>query len=189
MTLPRRLKRLLTAPLVLLAALLIFLEDFLWDELGRAFSLLAKLPLWARLENWIRSLPPWAALPMFLVPMAVLFPLKIAALWMMAHHHVLVGIQVILLAKVVGTAIAARLFMLLKPTLLKVEWFARGYSWITAWKARVLGRVHEMAWYRLARAMLASLRARIAKLRGEKGLWYRLRRWQLKLRARRRKQS
>lgn len=189
MTPARRVKRLLTAPLVLLAAFLIFLEDFLWDELGRAFNFLAKLPLWARLERWISGLPPWAALPMFLVPMAVLFPLKIAALWMMAHHHVLLGLQIILLAKVVGTAIAARLFMLLKPTLLKVEWFARGYSWITAWKERVMARIHEMAWYKLTHVLLAALRARIASLRGEKGLWYRLRRWQLKLRARRRRQD
>lgn len=185
MPMPRRLKRIFTAPLILLAALLIFLEDFLWDELARLFGLLARLPLWARLERWISQLPPWAAVPMFLVPMVVLFPLKLIALWLMAHHHVLLGIQIILLAKVVGTAIAARLFMLLKPTLLQISWFARGYDWIAMWKQRIFQRIHEMVWYRLTKRLLATLRIKLSQLRSGPSRWQRLRRFRSFLRRKR----
>ncbi|MBV1776701.1 hypothetical protein KSF73_13375 [Burkholderiaceae bacterium DAT-1] len=164
----------LTAPLILVAALLIFLEDFLWDELARLLGVLARLPLWARLERWIKGLPAWAALPLFLVPMVVLFPLKIAALWLMTNHHVVLGLQIILLAKIAGTAIAARLFLLLKPTLLTVAWFARAYEWVTRWKARVMARLHQMYGWRLAAAMMLGLKRRWRGYASRAGLLTRL---------------
>ncbi|GAB3245639.1 hypothetical protein [Chitinimonas naiadis] len=184
----QRLKRWATAPLVLLAALLIFLEEFLWDQLANLFGLLARLPFWARLERWVAGLPAWAALPMFLVPMVLLFPIKLAALWLIGHHHVVLGLQVILAAKIGGTAIAARLFMLLKPTLLTVPWFARGYAFFLYWRERIFTRLHAMWWWQTAHQGMVAIRARFAAWRaGGGGFTRRLQRWRKYLAARRKR--
>lgn len=172
----QRLKNAATAPLVLLAALFIVFEELLWDRLAAAFGLLARWPVWARLERWIAGLPAWAAMPLFLVPMLLLFPIKLAALWLMAHHHVFSGLQLILVAKIAGTAVAARLFMLLKPTLLGVPWFARLYYAFVSWRSRVFARLHAMIWWQAAQAVIERIRRQIAKQRAGSGLWQSLKR-------------
>lgn len=170
-----RLKRAATAPLVLLAALFIVLEECLWDALANLFGALARWSWWARLEAWITRLPAWAALPLFLVPMVLLFPIKLGALWLIGHHHVLVGLQLILAAKIGGTAVAARLFMLLKPTLLGVPWFARVYYAFVGWRARIFARIHGMAWWQAAHAGIQWIKSRVAMWR-RGGVWQKLKR-------------
>ncbi|QDQ28107.1 hypothetical protein FNU76_18115 [Chitinimonas arctica] len=173
-SLSHRLKRAATAPLVLLAALFIFLETFLWDELARLFGILSRLPLWARLERWIAGVPAWAALPLFLVPMLLLFPIKLAAIWLLARGHMLLGVQLLLAAKLGGTALAARLFMLLKPTLLTIPWFARGYAGLVRWRTRIFARLHEMAWWQAAQGLIGAVRLHLARWRAKPGIWSRL---------------
>jgi len=183
-----RLRRWLTAPLVILAALLIFLEEFLWDQLAALFGQLAKLPLWGRLERWVAGLPAWAALPIFLVPMVLLFPIKLGAVWLMTHHHVVLGVQIILAAKIGGTAVAARLFMLLKPTLLTVPWFCWLYERFLYWRERIFTRLHAMWWWQAAHKGIAAMKVRLARWRsGGGGFARRLQRWRQYLASRRRR--
>ncbi|WP_445990340.1 hypothetical protein ACSVCE_11120 [Chromobacterium haemolyticum] len=124
----RRLKRVLTWPLALLAALIILFEEYAWDELSAALGRLAAWPPLAALERRIAALPPWAALAIFALPAALLLPVKLAALFLIGRGHALLGVLIILLAKVGGTALAARLFTLTRPTLMRVSWFVWLYS-------------------------------------------------------------
>ena len=83
--------------------------------------LLARIGRWPGLrwvEGWVRSLPPWGAVCLFALPTALLLPVKLLALWAMGHGHVVLGVTVIALAKVVGTAVVARLFTLTQPALI-----------------------------------------------------------------------
>ena len=69
--------------------------------------LLARIGRWPGLrwvEGWVRSLPPWAAVALFALPTALLLPIKLLALWAIGRGHVVLGMLVIVLAKVVGTA-------------------------------------------------------------------------------------
>lgn len=72
----------------------------------------------------MRSLPPWAAVALFALPTALLLPIKLLALWAIGRGHVVLGMLVIVLAKVVGTAVVARLFTLTQPALMQLRWFA-----------------------------------------------------------------
>ena len=126
----RFLIRLLQLPL----ALLLLFYDWGWETLARAFDWLAKLPLWRTMEDAIRRLPPWGAMLLFAVPTVLLFPVKIAALWLIAQGQHAVGVIVIVVAKIVGTAVVARLFSLTQPALLQLRWFARIYHWFIPWK-------------------------------------------------------
>ena len=146
---------------VLLAPVLLVLlfEEWGWEPLARVFARLAKLPLWAKLEGVVTRLPPWAALLVFSVPVVTLVPIKLLALYLFAQGHAAVGVALVIAAKITGTAVAARLFQLTEPALMRLAWFASLYTPYKRWKNRVLARVRESALWRAVRRILARVRS------------------------------
>jgi len=156
----RLLRRVFLPPLYFVAAVVLVIEDFLWEPLGRlAAWVLARLRL-GRLERWIAARRPYPAMALFLVPSVMLFPLKILALWLIGSGLKSAGIGLLVGAKIGGTAVVARLFALTKPTLLSIAWFARAYAFVTDVRAKVrasiIGRTAQAL-----RARLSALRARL----------------------------
>jgi hypothetical protein len=142
--------------LVVLAALLLIFEEWGWEPLAALLARLGRLPFFAWLEARVRELPPYAALATFAVPALMLLPVKIAALYFIARGHGVVGVVVLLIAKVAGTAVLAWLFTLTQPTLMRLAWFARWYPRWKAWKDRVMEEVRQSAaWQALKRARAA----------------------------------
>ena len=109
------LRILLTTPL----ALVLLFEEWGWAPLAALMMRLARLPIWYRLERWIASLPPWAALVTFLLPMIALFPVKLGAIYLFAAGHKLSGAILLIAAKLAGTAVVARLFHITQPALMQ----------------------------------------------------------------------
>ncbi|ELX10280.1 putative membrane protein [Janthinobacterium sp. HH01] len=158
MKLFHRFCRSLFAPLVYLAALLLLLEDWLWDIGMRVLRRLSSWPPLHRLEDWICSLGPYAALTLFVLPAALLFPVKLLALWAMANGHALLGLLVILLAKLAGAAAVARIFLLTRPVLMTIVWFARLLHWFLALKERWITRLRATAAWRRVDALAKAWR-------------------------------
>lgn len=178
------LKRLLTPPLIVLAALLMWVEELLWEELKVLTAWIAKFPLIRWIEKLIERLPPYPTMLVFLLPGAVLFPVKLGAVWLMTHGHVLVGIGVIVAAKVSGTAIVARLYVLCKPKLLTIAWFARLHDWLITIRNRLYAAIQSMPLYQTTRAKLSTIRHTMGRMlrvfRSRRGLgarWRAIRRW------------
>lgn len=147
----RWLKKVLSPPLLVLAALIVLFEEFLWVHLTQFGALIGRLGIVRALETRIARLPAHFALPLFLIPVIALVPFKLLALWLIANGHAIVGIEVFIAAKVVGTAIAARLFVLCRPALMSKPWFASLYDAIMAFRLRVYTQVRRMRAYRLTR--------------------------------------
>ena len=146
-------------------ALLILFEEWGWEPLGRLLARLGRLPFIACVERRIQSMPPYGALAVFFAPTLALLPVKLAALWLIARGQHVLGVGVILAAKVVGTAILARLFALTQPALMQLEWFARLYGRWTAWKGALIARVRaSAAWRAIHRAKVAA-QAAAARIR------------------------
>lgn len=160
----RTLVRLIVRVLQLPIALLVMFYEWGWETLAHVFDWLAKRPLWARLENGIRGLPPWAALAVFLLPSVLLFPVKLLALWLLAQGQKLLGIALILLAKVVGTAIVARLFTLTHNALMQIGWFARAYRWFVPWKDLWMEAIRASWPWRVGRVVKRAVKRRMAAL-------------------------
>lgn len=152
----------------LLAALWIFLEEWVWDAMQACMAWIGKLPGVRWCEARIVRLHPYAALVTFLIPAAILLPFKVLAFWLIARGHGLLGLQVFILAKIVGTAFLARIFALTKPALLTIGWFARLYAVFTAWRDRVYAYVKSLPAWQAARAWIATARSTVRK-------WYRSR--------------
>jgi hypothetical protein len=172
-TLRRLAASVLNATLTPLVALLLVFEEWGWEPLARWLARLNRLPLWARLELAVASLPPWLALATFAAPALALFPLKLLALYWMAQGHVVLGVLVIALAKIAGTAMVARLFQLTQPSLMRLAWFARLYLRWKTFKDALLARLRASRPWRMARwgKRQASHRARRLwrALRGQGG--------------------
>jgi len=149
----RWLKKTLRSLAVALLVPLLLFEEWGWEPLAAVIARLARLPLWARVETRIRALPPWAALLLFLLPVALLLPLKLFALFLLGAGHALSALVLLLLAKLAGTAIVALLFQLVQPTLMRLRWFALAYPRWKAWKDALFARVRQSAPWRAARHM------------------------------------
>ena len=180
---PRRsiAKRLLMPVLIALAALLVFLEETLIDFLSGLMARLARLPIVARAEAWAARLPPYPAMTLFLLPVAVLLPFKFLALFLIATGHALTGLLIILTGKIVGTAFSARIYKILHPTLAQLAWFVRAESWVLAKRDWLYGHVKATAAWRAMRAAMDRLRAAIRARRSWIGRY--LRRVRAKMRA------
>ena len=145
----RFLLRLIQLPL----ALIVLFYDWGWETLSHVFDFLAKLPLWRATENTIRRLPPWGALLVFALPTVLLFPVKLAALWLIAEGQSTFGVCLIIGAKLVGTAVVARLFSLTQPALLRLRWFATAYRWFIPWKDVWLNAIRASWPWRVGRVI------------------------------------
>jgi hypothetical protein len=143
-------KRLLAAPFVLLAAIVILLEDWLWDDLARLAATIGRLPVFRFIETFIIGLPPYAALLLFAAPSLLLLPVKLAALYFMSHGQATLGLVTVIAAKVIGTALVARIFTLTRATLMRVGWFAWTYERFIAFKIHIYKAIKSTAIYRLA---------------------------------------
>jgi hypothetical protein len=147
-------------------ALLILFEEWGWEPLANALARLGRLPVFRWIEGCIRALPPYVALLVFFAPSLALIPIKLLALWLISEGRAFLGVTVIVVAKIAGTAVVARLFMLTKPALMQLEWFARLYERWTAWKDALIARVRASPAWRAIRRAKAEVRAAWVRLKG-----------------------
>jgi hypothetical protein len=114
--------RRLTRPLLVLLAIIFLIEAWLWDHLKPIVAWVVSFFPWkrvkARIVSVIESLPPYATLFVFIIPVIVLFPLKLLGLWMLAHGFWLGAVGVLVLAKLTGVGVAAFIFEITRPKLL-----------------------------------------------------------------------
>jgi len=155
---PGRPRRLLRALWQWPLALLILFEEWGWEPLQRALARIGRWPGFRWIEGRVRGLPPYAALLLFAMPALALLPVKLLALWLIGQGRVLPGTLVIVLAKIIGTAIVARLFTLTQPALMRLAWFARLHARWSAWKEALLAWIRASAPWRTARALRLQLR-------------------------------
>lgn len=139
--------------------IVLLFEEWGWQPLARAFAALGRLPWWAQLEQCITRLPPWAALLAFGVPVLALVPVKLLALYLFGQGHLVIGLGMVIAAKLAGTAIAARLFQLTQPALMCLPWFARLYTPWKLWKDRWLDRARASRLWQWVRRLKIRLRA------------------------------
>ena len=173
--------------LQILLALVIVFEQWGWRPLAAAVARLARYAPVKALETVIQDLPPYGALVVFALPSALILPLKLAALWLIANGHALSATLLFVAAKVVGTAIVARVYQLTEPRLMQLAWFVRLHgivvprlhalaAWVRESRVWQRGRAIERVvrdraralaarWRPAALAALQAMRARVEALR------------------------
>jgi hypothetical protein len=148
-----------------LIALVVLFEEWGWEPLQRLMARIARLPGLRQLEDMVARLPPWAALIVVLLPSFLLVPVKLFALWLIGVGKGGLGLTVIVVAKIIGTAVVARLFTLTRPALKRLLWFEAIYGRWVSWKESVIARV-RLSWaWRVGRVVKRSVAARMQRFR------------------------
>ena len=144
--------RRLLKPLWVLLALVFLFEAWLWEHLRPIVAWVVERIAWAKLKARVAAaiehLPPYATLLVFLVPVVLLFPIKLAGLWMLAHGSWLGAMAILALAKVVSMGVTAFIFDVTRPKLLQLAWFRWLYE-------------HMLVWLAKAHALIDPIKARI----------------------------
>ena len=95
---------------------------------------LARFRLWALTELWVAGLPPYGALLTLAVPSVILIPAKLLGVYLLATGHFVTAGMIIVAAKLASTALIARIFLLTKPALMQIPWFAYAYGVFVPWQ-------------------------------------------------------
>lgn len=163
-------KRLLK-PFVMVLALALLFEEWLWDALKKQVHRLSKLPAVQSMERLLGRLPPWASLLVMALPGLLLLPFKLAGLWALSNGHPVLGMGIFVLAKLAGTALAAYLFDLVRENARKMAWFdriylfvmsviARAKAWLAAQPAYQAAKTTAQRWKAIGRGWISSAKKR-----------------------------
>ena len=86
----------------------------------------------------VDRLGPYQSLALLLIPLSIVEPLKLAAVAVAGHGHWLTGTGMIVVAYAVSIFLVEKLFVIVKPNLLKLDWFARTWIRFVALRRRVV---------------------------------------------------
>ena len=135
------------AVLQTLAALVLLFLEWGWEPLATALSGLIHYFGFKRLSAWVASLPPYGSLAMFAAPAVCLIPIKLFAVYLFASGHPISGVLLIIGAKLVGTAVVARIYILTQPQLMRIGWFKTFHDRFMAWKDQMYSQIRASdAW-------------------------------------------
>jgi hypothetical protein len=86
----------------------------------------------------IERLPPYPSLLVLAVPLAVVEPLKLTAVFVLGDGHFITGVVVMLCAYAISLFLTERLFVIVRPKLMKLPWFAAVWRPFVKLRNRVL---------------------------------------------------
>jgi hypothetical protein len=120
-------------PVLFVVAAVYIAIDELFSLVSRPIAAwLARQDLMRRMRRWITSLSPYPALALFIVPLAILEPVKPVAAWLAATGHFAVGAALFVGGELLKLVLVERLFQLNKHKLMSIAAFAWCYVRISA---------------------------------------------------------
>ena len=90
-----------------------------------------------RLRHSIERLGPYQSLLLLAVPTSIVEPLKLVAVAIAGDGHWITGTVMIVAAYATSLLLIERLFVIVKPKLLKLRWFARLWCRFTVLRYRL----------------------------------------------------
>jgi len=124
---------------MLLLAIGFLVEAWVWQgcvALGR--QIIAFIPwtrLKARVAAFIARMPAPVALIIFLIPLAIVEPFKVVAIWLIAVGHPILGALGWVVMQFAGVGLVAVAFDLTRDKLLSMPWFVWVYEKFLAFHA------------------------------------------------------
>jgi len=146
--------------LLSLLAIIVLIEEFLWELLTFLGGKLAKILRLEKFEAWLSKTPPYIALLAFIIPILVVLPINLFAFWLMAVGCVIRGVTLEILAKLLGTFLIARVFALTRNQLMTFLWFTKLYNTIIKW----VNWAHEVVSHTKIYQVTKEIKAKIKNL-------------------------
>lgn len=115
-----------------IAVAIVLFEEWLWDTLKIWGEALSHILCLEQIEAFLENSKPWVALISITIPVLLVTPLNLYALLLLTEGRVVQGIALEAFAKIIGTLMISRVFLLTKPQLLTIPVFNYLYTKITA---------------------------------------------------------
>jgi hypothetical protein len=168
-------RRWLSRPLLFCAAVVLLIEEWLWRGTAEFLRELVRLPPVAACGAWIQRRTPYQALALFVLPLLSLLPLKGVILLAFVHGRYLLGLAVLVLEKLIFSAVFAALYQLTAPAVTQIAWVLRAQNAFLRVRRALHRWLERQAAYRQARVWLRRIR-RPHWLRRRFGAAYRMQR-------------
>ena len=88
------------------------------------------------IKRFIERLGPYQSLALLAVPLCLVEPSKLIAVFVAGKGHWITGTVMITLAYAASLLVVERLFVIVKPKLLHLRWFGRLWSWFVVRRYR-----------------------------------------------------
>jgi hypothetical protein len=102
------------------------------------------------IHRFLNRLGPYQSLLIPAIPLAIVEPLKLVALFVVGKGHFIAGVLVMICAYAGSLFITERLFLVLKPKLLTLPWFAVAWQWFVTVRYKLVYWLRR-TWTRLRR--------------------------------------
>ena len=147
-------RRWLTRPLLFCAAVILLFEEWVWQGTAQFLRDLASLRPVAACAEWIRRRTPFQALSLFVLPVLALLPLKGVIVLAFVHGRITLGMTVLILEKLIFSAVFAALYQLTAPSITQIGWVLRVQQGFLRIRHLLHGWLQQQPAYRQARAWL-----------------------------------
>ena len=145
-------------------AILVIFEEWLWDALALAGQWISWALHLEKFDLWLSNASPKQALLTFLIPLIIVTPFNILAIFLLAHGAILQGVLLEIGVKLFGTLLIARIFRLVKTALLTFDWFAKIYNTISDVLHWAHDVIHQTAIYQLSLKLKAAIKIQMVAL-------------------------
>jgi hypothetical protein len=92
----------------------------------------------ARTRRRLQKMTPYLSLVLLLVPLLLVEPLKLVAVFVAGEGHWLTGTGMLIGAYTASLLFVERLFRVVKPKLMTLGWFARLWTWFVTLRNKVI---------------------------------------------------
>jgi hypothetical protein len=126
-------RRLIATVVVVVAAAYFVLDALVLSLLRPLLRYFTDHEVFRVIGRWIESLNPYATLGIFLIPLAILEPVKPLSAYLIATGHYLNGVVLLVCGEVLKITIVERIFHIAKPQLMTIRAFAWTYNVVGGW--------------------------------------------------------
>ena len=151
-------KRLVRFVLIILAAVWMLFEDWVWDSIVALMEAVGRLKIISRFETFLARRNPYLLLSLFIFPFLIMIPAKLYGLFLIADGKVIRGVTIFVIAKVTITALITRLFIISKDKLLQIKAFAAFYYWFKDKKEWLYSEVRKLPAWQTSREWIIQFR-------------------------------
>lgn len=151
--------------LVILAALWMLFEDWVWDSIVALMEVVGRLKIINRFETLLARQNQYLLLTLFIFPFLIMIPAKLYGLYLITSGRVIRGVTIFVVAKGLITALVTRLFILSKDKLLQIKAFAAFYYWFKDKKEWLYSEVRKLPAWQMAREWITQLKMKLRSLR------------------------
>jgi hypothetical protein len=144
--------------LIILAAIWMLFEDWVWDSIVALMELVGRLKIINRFETFLARQNQYLLLTLFTFPFLIMIPAKLYGLYLITSGKVLRGVSIFIIAKVIITALVTRLFIISKDKLMLIRSFAMFYDWFKSKKEWLYSEVRKLPAWQTARAWIVEFK-------------------------------